>query len=47
MNPIVVDQSRWGQIRVTGEDRVRFLQGMVTNDVAALGGRGVRARRPS
>lgn len=33
---IVVDQSEWGQIRVTGEDRLRFLQGMVSNDVASL-----------
>ena len=33
---VVVDQSGWGQIRVTGSDRVRFLQGMVTNDIATL-----------
>jgi folate-binding protein YgfZ len=26
----------WGLLRVTGADRVRFVQGMVTNDVAAL-----------
>jgi folate-binding protein YgfZ len=32
----VVDQSSWGQIRVTGSDRLRFLQGMLTNDVASL-----------
>jgi tRNA-modifying protein YgfZ len=33
---IVANQSEWGQIRVTGADRLRFLQGMVSNDVAAL-----------
>jgi folate-binding protein YgfZ len=37
MTTVVVDQSPWGQLRVTGADRVRFLQGMVTNDVAVLG----------
>lgn len=36
MGAVVVDQSGWGQLRVTGEDRQRFLQGMLTNDVAAL-----------
>ena len=36
MDRIVVNQSEWGQIRVTGVDRLRFLQGMVSNDVAAL-----------
>lgn len=32
----VVDQRAWGQLRVTGGDRLRFLQGMITNDLAAL-----------
>jgi tRNA-modifying protein YgfZ len=36
VQPVIVDQSGWGQIRVTGSDRVRFLQGMVTNDIATL-----------
>jgi len=33
---MLVDQRGWAQIRVTGGDRQRFLQGMLTNDVAAL-----------
>jgi folate-binding protein YgfZ len=33
---VIVDQSSWGQLEVTGADRVRFLQGMVTNDIAGL-----------
>lgn len=33
---LILDQSGWGQLEVTGGDRVRFLQGMVTNDVAAI-----------
>ncbi len=33
---VVADQSGWGQLRVTGGDRQRFLQGMLTNDVALL-----------
>jgi folate-binding protein YgfZ len=32
----IIDQSKWGRLRVTGADRVRFLQGMLTNDVNAL-----------
>jgi folate-binding protein YgfZ len=36
MDTVIVDQSSWGQIVVTGPDRVRFLQGMLTNDVAKL-----------
>jgi folate-binding protein YgfZ len=36
MNEVIVDQSSWGILRVTGEDRQRFLQGMLTNDVATL-----------
>jgi folate-binding protein YgfZ len=31
-----VDQSGWGRIRVTGADRVRFVQGMVTCDVERI-----------
>lgn len=34
--PVVVDQSSWGRLRVSGADRVRFLQGMLSNDVAML-----------
>ena len=34
---IVVDQSTWGSLRVTGGDRVRFLQGLTTINVEALG----------
>jgi folate-binding protein YgfZ len=33
---LVVDQSAWGQIRVTGDDRIRFLQGMCTANVEAM-----------
>jgi folate-binding protein YgfZ len=36
MNTVVVDQSGHGQLRVTGKDRQRFLQGMLTNDVSKL-----------
>jgi folate-binding protein YgfZ len=36
---VIVDQSSWGQIRVTGGDRVRFIQGMVTNDIGSAGER--------
>jgi folate-binding protein YgfZ len=35
-SPLHVDQSSWGCVRVTGADRVRFLQGMCTADVAAI-----------
>lgn len=34
--PVVVDQSDWGHIAVTGSDRVRFLNGMVSGDVSTL-----------
>jgi len=37
MDRVIVDQSSWGQLRVTGADRTRFLQGMLTNDVGQLG----------
>jgi len=33
----VIDLSHWGVLRLTGNDRVRFLNAMVTNDVASLG----------
>jgi folate-binding protein YgfZ len=38
VNPddVVVDQSDWGQIVVTGADRGRFLQGLLTADVQKL-----------
>ena len=37
MKELIVDHSHWGQIRVTGEDRVRFLQGMCTSNIETLG----------
>jgi tRNA-modifying protein YgfZ len=33
---VLVDQSSWGAVRVTGEDRVRFLQGMCMGNVDAV-----------
>lgn len=33
---MIIDQTDWGHIRITGEDRVRFLQGMCTADITAL-----------
>lgn len=36
MKELNVDQSHWGMIRVTGEDRVRFLQGMTTANIENL-----------
>lgn len=33
----VVDRSDWGRLRVTGGDRVRFLQGLTTINVEQLG----------
>ena len=33
---ITVDRTSWGRLRVTGGDRVRFLQGLTTINVAAL-----------
>jgi len=33
---MIVDQSSWGAVRVTGGDRVRFLQGMCMGDVAKI-----------
>jgi tRNA-modifying protein YgfZ len=35
-NAVVVDRSGEGRLRLTGADRVTWLQGLVTNDVAAL-----------
>jgi folate-binding Fe-S cluster repair protein YgfZ len=32
---VVVDRSGEGRLRLTGADRVGWLQGLVTNDVAA------------
>jgi tRNA-modifying protein YgfZ len=34
---VKVDRSAWGRIRVTGSDRVRFLQGLTTVNVETLG----------
>lgn len=33
---MIVDQTSWGTVRVTGGDRVRFLQGMCMGDVAKV-----------
>ncbi len=33
---MIVDQTGWGAVRVTGGDRVRFLQGMCMGDVARV-----------
>ena len=33
---IIVDRSSWGRLRVTGDDRNRFLQGLTTVNVEAL-----------
>jgi tRNA-modifying protein YgfZ len=35
-----LDRSAWGRLRVTGGDRVRFLQGLTTVNVEALTGHG-------
>jgi folate-binding protein YgfZ len=37
---MIVEQQGWGHIRVTGEDRVRFLQGLTTANVEKLDRRG-------
>lgn len=39
---IAVDRSSWGRLRVTGDDRTRFLQGLTTVNMEALadGGHG-------
>ena len=42
--PLVRELTAIGHLRLTGVDRIRFLQGMLTNDVARLGpGRGCHA----
>ena len=33
---ITVDRTTWGRLRVTGDDRVRFLQGLTTINASAL-----------
>src|SRR5262245_34095116 len=40
MKTVIADQSAWPKLRVTGADRERFLQGMLTNDVAKLAPQG-------
>jgi folate-binding protein YgfZ len=39
---VIVDRTSWGRLRVTGDDRTRFLQGLTTVNVEALadGGHG-------
>jgi len=37
---ITVDRSSWGRLRVTGGDRIRFLQGLTTINAAALADSG-------
>jgi len=39
---VIVDQSGWGQLEASGSDRVRFMQGMLTNDVAGIPPGGFR-----
>ncbi|MEL6815350.1 MAG: folate-binding protein [Cyanobacteria bacterium J06598_3] len=34
--PVVFDRSHWGQIRLTGADRVRFLHNQTTNNIEQL-----------
>jgi folate-binding protein YgfZ len=42
--PLEVDQSAYAQLRASGDDRLRFLQGMLTADVGKLApGQGTRA----
>ncbi len=36
MKSVVVDQKDWGHIAVTGDDRVRFLNAMLTVDILSL-----------
>ena len=33
---VVIDRSGEGRLRVTGTDRIAWLQGLLTNDIAAL-----------
>lgn len=37
MTDLVIDRTGWGRLRVTGGDRVRFLQGLTTVNVEQLG----------
>ena len=34
--PVIVDRSSWGRLRISGADRVRFLQGLTTVNVESL-----------
>jgi folate-binding protein YgfZ len=34
---VIVEQQGWGHVKVTGDDRVRFLQGLTTANVEKLG----------
>ncbi|MBA3396635.1 MAG: hypothetical protein H0T89_28650 [Deltaproteobacteria bacterium] len=36
VTPVTIDRSAWGRLRVTGGDRVRFLQGLTTVNVEQL-----------
>ena len=40
---MIIDRGTWGRLRVTGGDRVRFLQGLTTINVELLGADGVHA----
>lgn len=41
---MIIDQSKWGLINVTGADRTRFINGMCTANIATLGeGEWIRA----
>jgi tRNA-modifying protein YgfZ len=33
---LTIDRSDWGRLRITGDDRVRFLQGLTTVNVETL-----------
>lgn len=37
---IIVDRTTWGRLRVTGSDRIRFLQGLTTINASALADSG-------
>jgi folate-binding protein YgfZ len=37
MTAVIIDRSKWGRLKITGGDRVRFLQGLTTINVEALG----------
>lgn len=40
---MIIDRASWGRLRVTGSDRVRFLQGLTTINVELLGDDGAHA----